>query len=344
MQMHWWWFALGGAALGYAYELRRSGQANRRTQEEINSAYLQTARDEVNARRELFALTQRQKVWGHLMEHKIVDRDDMLQQVAAELRELHSQRLVRLRGDARELGSPISRIRADVQALRASEVSTGAKEELLNEIEDQVSLMDHKLKAISGMTSPTLELLDFSPEPLAIGPLVDGLRKRLRALVHSRDVRVSVFAVREAPELVRIDHALFNRVIDNLLVNAANWTENGSIIVEISGTPGFLTIKISDTGVGFPEHELGRLFRPVVRQVDGYSYGAGLSVVVELLGRIGGKLEVMTRQERGSTFWAHFPVDMPGAGTDLEVGDGAPPEELDKLVDKVVSIRRFGEG
>jgi hypothetical protein len=40
-----------------------------------------------------------------------------------------------------------------------------------------------------------------------------------------------------------------------------------------------------------------------------FSYGLGLSVVVQLLDEIGGKLEVMSKPGVGSTFRAHFPVE-----------------------------------
>src|SRR6185369_5160266 len=151
-----------------------------------------------------------------------------------------------------------------------------------------------KLKEVGRTAASASDLLELMPQMLETWPLVDELRARLRALAHLPEVRVSVFAAREAPERIRTDVALFNRIVDNLLVNAASQTERGSIIVEVSGTPGFLTIKVSDTGPGLTEANLSRMFRPLQRTVVGPSAGAGLSVVVQLLALIGGKLEVMS--------------------------------------------------
>jgi signal transduction histidine kinase len=125
------------------------------------------------------------------------------------------------------------------------------------------------------------------------------------------------------------------------LLNAAKNTRMGSIVVEIGGTPGFLTIKVSDTGGGMPEAEIGALFRPLERTNRVFAYGAGLSVVVQLLGRIGGKLEVMTRPSEGTTFWAHFPVDCAEElDSEIETTPISQTFDVERLVDKVVTIRR----
>jgi K+-sensing histidine kinase KdpD len=92
------------------------------------------------------------------------------------------------------------------------------------------------------------------------------------------------------------------------------------------------------------EGEIDTLFRPLRNRIGGFSFGTGLPVVVELLARIGGKLEVMTQRDRGTTLWAHFPVESPAIDESSEPSLTGGPEELDQLVDKVVSIRRFSEG
>jgi signal transduction histidine kinase len=105
---------------------------------------------------------------------------------------------------------------------------------------------------------------------------------------------------------------VFDRVVDNLLTNAAKYTDRGSIVVEVGGVPGFLTIKVSDTGKGIESTDIERIF-----QAEGsdqskrapHSFGVGLSVVVQLLAQIGGRLDVMSKPHSGTTFWAHFPVE-----------------------------------
>jgi signal transduction histidine kinase len=341
------WVLVAGA-VGYLYDQRAANIANRRTQEGINSAYLQMARDDANARRELFELTQRQKTWGHLMEDEVVDKVGRLKQLVEEVEQLHPNPVIHLKRAAAGIENPLSAIRSGLEQLRG--IAPSEARPTVDRLNQTVVALDRKLRTIARLASPSGSLVSLCARKVAVAPLADELRNRLQALVRGKNVRISVFAVRDAPEQITIDIVLFNRIIDNLLLNAAEFTEHGSIVVEVAGTPDFLTIKVSDTGGSFREDELGKIFRPVRRGPGGYSYGAGLSVVVQLLASVGGKLDVMTHNGKGTTFWAHFPLNNVG---DKVAGDGdsdkaAEPEptagELTGALNPAVTIRKLEGG
>ena len=337
------WVAVAGLA-GLLYDLRSAYVANRHTQEGINAAYLQTARDDAAARRELFDLTQRQKTWGHLMEDEVVDKVDRLKQLVAEVEQLHPNPVVQLK---RAAGgeNPVSTIRSGLEQLRG--ISPSEARPTVDRLSQTVVALDRKLRTIARLASSPGNIVSLCSRTVAVAPLADELRNRLQALVRGKDVRVSVFSVRDAPESITIDIALFNRIIDNLLLNAAEFTEQGSIVVEVAGTPDFLTIKISDTGGKLREDEVGKIFRPMQRGPDGYSYGAGLSVVVQLLASVGGRLDVMTHNGKGTTFWAHFPVNKERAvpAGDPETDDVADSEaSAVEHADSRQPVRKFEGG
>jgi signal transduction histidine kinase len=332
-----------GFLLGHLYEYRRVNSSNRRAHDDINAAYIQAARDEANARRELFVLMQRQNSWGQLMETEVVERAQRLQDVAGELERLQAPRVARLHGGD-EFKSPLESVRGTLSAMRSRfRAADSEVADAFERIDRDVETLGRRLRDLGRTAASGPELLELLPKSLDTSPLVDELRTRLRALVHLPDVRVSVFAAREAPEKIRTDVALFNRIVDNLLVNAASQTERGSIIVEVSGTPGFLTIKISDTGPGLDEAALARLFRPLQRTPVGAASGVGLSVVVQLLALIGGRLEVMSTVGRGATFWAHVPVDSEAVNEPTPARRRAASGEIDDVVRRIVTVRRSSQ-
>lgn len=334
---------IGGLA-GHLYEFRRTSASNREAHKAISTAYVQAARDEAKARRELFVLMQRQSSWGQLMEGEVVERAQRLQDVAGELERLQApSRITRLRGPSRELGGPLENLQSTLNSLRDKlgvvdpDVVAG-----FDHLDADIDTLARRLKEVGRTAASASELIDLMPQTLDTWPLVHELRTRLRALVHLPDVRVRVFAAREAPEHIRTDTALFNRIVDNLLVNAASQTQRGSIVVEVSGVPGFLTIKVSDTGPGLSEDDLSRVFRPIQRTaVSPASAGPGLSVVVQLLARIGGKLEMMSTPGHGATFWAHIPIDSEAAREPTPSGKRAMSDEL---IRRVVTLRRSSHG
>jgi signal transduction histidine kinase len=341
------WVVVAGIA-GFLYDQRAANLANRRTQEGINAAYMQIAREDCQARRELFELTQRQKTWGHLMEDEVVDKVGRLNQLVEEMEQLQPNPVVQLKRASTGLENPLTAIRSGLEQLRG--ISPSEARPTVDRLSQTVGALDRKLRTIARLASSPANLVSLCSRTVAVAPLAEELRNRLQALVRGKDVRVSVFAVRDAPEEITIDIVLFNRIIDNLLLNAAEFTEQGSIVVEVAGTPDFLTIKISDTGGVLREDELGKIFRPMQRGPRGYSYGAGLSVVVQLLASVGGKLDVMTHSGKGMTFWAHFPLKKERLAVvgDSELDRNAEPEsgtnDAGDVLNPAVTIRKFEGG
>ena len=155
----------------------------------------------------------------------------------------------------------------------------------------------------------------------------------------------SAFRTREAPDSIVTDATLFDRIVDNIVTNAAKYTDTGSIVVEISGSPGMLSIKVSDTGRGISPERLERVFigaEPDRNPNVGDSLGVGLANTVRLLDQVGGRLEVISRPAMGTTVWIHVPVERSAEeeGTSsLSRTRERPSEEIQEVVRRVVRIR-----
>jgi len=298
-----WLFALLGAA-----------RINRGTREGVMDALRALAIDESDARREVLELSQRQKEWTRLVEEQVNERTATLANVMEGMQGLQDERVSKVLGFSHDLRNPLQILQFAAEAVRVHNESHPDPEmqDLLGDMDKAVTQMKRMLSDLVTTASGQRGLvLPLAPERIDVTELTERLRRRLRALVFGRDVRASVFSTREAPPEVEVDPLLLDRIVDNLLTNAAKYTERGSIVVELEGKPGFLIIKVSDTGRGIDPAKLKGSFTPggsdpAARASD--SFGVGLSVVVQLLDQIGGRLEVMSRLGRGSTFWVHLPI------------------------------------
>jgi signal transduction histidine kinase len=311
-----WATPLLGVLGGAIFMLNRHANANRAIADDINDAYLEAAREDVHARQALFELTLRTQHWTHLMEQQVAGRATAMQQVSAGLE--------RLRGETAD-ESPISSLREAVSALasRATELDPSGQSAVVD-IEGHVSKLDAALGKLQRLATNGAHVVSLNPRWLDTEPLASELRTRLRAITTRKDVRTSVFAVRDAPARVRLDVPLFNRITDALLANAARSTVRGSIIVEIAGTPSTLTIKVSDTGSGMSPEEVQTILSTEhlpVHDTTEHSWASGMWVVARMLAAIGGRLEVKSTPDEGTTFWAHYPVD-----TQTPTSRSNPPE------------------
>jgi CheY-like chemotaxis protein len=110
------------------------------------------------------------------------------------------------------------------------------------------------------------------------------------------------------------------QVIVNLLSNAIKFTKTGAVEAELTawGETEFRFI-VRDTGVGIDGQALSLIFERF-RQVDGSmtrvagGAGLGLSIVRQIVELLGGKIDVDSERERGSTFIVTLPLVGPEPG------------------------------
>jgi signal transduction histidine kinase len=328
-----------GALTGWVVELRRTYEANLRHGDQIKVALQEMAEAEAEARHELIDLHQRQRRWAGLLEEQVAERTVSLQTVLSKAQEMSEQRIVNLRGISHDLRNPMSVLMANNGFFKAQLAHEKELYEAVEENDHALAVMDRMLESLVHAARVEGAMVKVTPVQMEVGPLVEKLRRRLRALVFGRDIRVSVFDTRDVPDRFVTDPLIFERVIDNLCTNAAKYTERGSIVLELDGRPGFLVLKISDTGRGIAPERLETIFAadssPEAERAA-RSLGVGLSVVVTLMGQIGGRIEVMSKVGRGTTFWAHFPLEIDAS----RVGAGAKRD----TPAKVVSVRYSGAG
>ncbi|MGH2751192.1 MAG: ATP-binding protein [Actinomycetota bacterium] len=157
-------------------------------------------------------------------------------------------------------------------------------------------------------------LLDFSRieegkfaielKPVILSQRVDALVSRLQPLLRDHEMAVQV----SAEVLVEADPLLLDRVLENLLSNAAKYTAAGTRIwIEAHANGDGVSVVVGDEGPGIPGEELGRLgerfFRggdPNDRRVRGA--GLGLAFAKEVLELHGSSLQVASAAGEGTTF------------------------------------------
>lgn len=104
-------------------------------------------------------------------------------------------------------------------------------------------------------------------------------------------------------------------MITNLLFNAVTYTpEDKSIRLEAKSYDDWVEIRISDTGIGIPEKEVGRIFDEFYRATNAKERekdgtGLGLSIVKQIIERHGGEILVNSKEGQGTTFTVRLPKD-----------------------------------
>ena len=116
-----------------------------------------------------------------------------------------------------------------------------------------------------------------------------------------------------------VDVAIFDarsieRALANLVENALRYTPpGGEVVLRSAGTPGGLSVSVSDTGPGITDADLPRVFERFYRgeasrsRATGGS-GLGLAIVKAVVEAHAGSVSVETARGRGTTFSFVLPV------------------------------------
>jgi two-component system NtrC family sensor kinase len=163
------------------------------------------------------------------------------------------------------------------------------------------------------------DLLNFArqQEVLAQETDVHALLEQVIERISSQPVFEEVEIVRQfSPDLpiIQADPAQLQQVFVNLLNNAAEAMEGGGSITLATRPVNSqsVEIKVSDTGCGIPEENLGKLFTPFfTTKALGRGTGLGLSIVYGIIKMHRGQIAVQSQVGQGTTFTLTLPVRLP---------------------------------
>jgi CheY-like chemotaxis protein len=128
----------------------------------------------------------------------------------------------------------------------------------------------------------------------------------------AKGLRSAVDISEQLPALVVGDPVRLRAALENLIDNAAKFTEQGGVALEVSmlrGVKGKIGVAfaVSDSGIGLTLAEIKRLFRPfsqanvsIASRFGGA--GLGLSSVKQLARAMGGDIVIAPRRGGGTTF------------------------------------------
>jgi signal transduction histidine kinase len=116
-----------------------------------------------------------------------------------------------------------------------------------------------------------------------------------------------------SPVLVRIDLQAYHLILSNLVSNAIKYTPAGSIQILLHKQGPWAVLKVKDTGIGIPEEQINRIFTEFFRASNARhsripGTGVGLAGAKELVERFDGELELVSEENRGSTFTVRLPL------------------------------------
>jgi two-component system sensor histidine kinase ChiS len=149
-------------------------------------------------------------------------------------------------------------------------------------------------------------------KPISIREMADVVLILSQPLIGNKPIQLINLLPNDLP-LVDADENRLQQILYNLIGNAIKFTEQGKIEITAVVNPQWLTITVTDTGIGIPTDKLDRIFESF-EQVDGSvarkygGTGLGLAITKQLVNLHGGDIEVQSTVGQGSQFSFTLPI------------------------------------
>ncbi|MBF0332727.1 MAG: PAS domain S-box protein [Alphaproteobacteria bacterium] len=199
---------------------------------------------------------------------------------------------------------------------------------LISRIQDSVQALEGLLNSLLDVSKLEAGLVVPNVETFRVESMLQRLAAEFEPIASAEGLGLRAVPSRA---LVRSDPALLERILRNLLNNAARYTEEGRILLGCRRRGSTLRIEVWDTGIGIPPDQLQAIFREF-HQLGNPSrdrrqgLGLGLAIVERLAALLGHRISVRSTPGRGSVFAIELPLvarDAPARRpTQLSLGIG----------------------
>jgi len=183
---------------------------------------------------------------------------------------------------------------------------------------NSISLMRQQAKRMADtindlLVLSRLEMNEEEPagEPVAVARLLAGIAEEAGVLSGQARHRISLDA--DPGLLLKGDEKELRAAFSNLVFNAVRHTPGGSEIrIRWEADGRGAVFSVSDTGEGIPARHIPRLTErfyrvDAARSRESGGTGLGLAIVKHVLNRHGSKLQITSKEGKGSTFSCRFP-------------------------------------
>lgn len=238
-----------------------------------------------------------------------------LDQNADDLRRVSDLKTSFLSNLSHEFRTPLNSI------LSLSQLLLGrADGDLSSEQEKQVGFIQKSAAELSDLVNDLLDIakveagkIDVKPRHFEVQDVFGALRGMLKPLLTGNSLELIFDAQPDLPPL-HTDEGKLSQILRNLISNALKFTRRGHVrLTANSENDGWITFRVSDTGIGIAPEDQERIFEEFVQveselQTKLKGTGLGLPLSRRLAELLGGTITVESQLGVGSTFEVILPV------------------------------------
>lgn len=213
-----------------------------------------------------------------------------------------------------DLRTPLSVINTSLYLIRRklAEPETAFRHVAI--LEEQVSHLTRIVEDVVEISRLEDQIVEFEFIPVHIGNLVRDVLVSYETITQEKGITLVHHADPDLP-VIQADQMWIGRMMHNLIDNAIQYTPNeGTIALKTTQRDNGIAVEVQDNGIGISPEDIPYIFdrfyrADSARPADKGGTGLGLAIVRKVVDMHGGRIDVKSALERGSTFTVWLPAD-----------------------------------
>jgi len=249
------------------------------------------------------------------LEKRVSERTAELRQALGRLQELNTLKTNLISNVSHELRTPLAHVKGYVELLEEQELGklTPEQAKAVSVISRATLRLEHLIEDLIAFSTASREGLALDLRPAQLAQLAEAVLERSKDKAALEGVSVQIAVDRGLPP-VQADLDKLSWVLYQLVDNGIKFTPaGGRVKLWAQQVDRFVTVAVSDTGIGIPSGKLEEIFEPF-HQLDGSptrrhgGTGLGLALVKQIVSAHGASIAVESAENSGSTFRFDLPL------------------------------------
>ena len=289
----------------------------------------------VLARRSLspigYIASKAQSITSENLSERLVSRgtgdemDDLIRTINEMIGRLEAsfKRMAEFTADtSHELRTPLCAMRGEAEVLLSKPRTSEEYQEALVHFIDEYDRLNQLISDLILLSKFDTTQVELRRIPLRLDHLIEEMGSLFQVLAEQKGLGFEVDVHEEV--ILTGDKVRLQQLFTNLIDNAVKYTPRGSVRLTLKKVGDTALVKVQDTGIGISKDEQEKIFRRFYRVDKSRSketggIGLGLSIAEWIARAHGGRIEVESELNRGSTFTVYLPFTDSGSAQGMGI-------------------------
>lgn len=235
-----------------------------------------------------------------------------------------------------EIRTPMNGVVGMLDVL-ASEPLSDSQQDSLATIRESSFILLRLIDDILDFSKIEAGKMQLEQTPVNLRSLLENVCSLLTPFASDNNVLLSPYVDPSVPESVLADSTRLQQIFYNVIGNAVKYSginagKSGLVGIHIkpaSTDPGHIEIKVTDNGIGIPEHIIPTLFSSFTQAESSTTRkfggtGLGLAITRRLASLMGGTVDLVSEEGNGTTVTLNIPFERETAEPHVAELDGIP--------------------